>query len=145
MTSKATTGEWPVVIFNRIYSGDAEASGKARANLRAEFQNGEILDDVMLIATELINNAVQYTRSRDTNLRLEISAPPIRISVIDRGPLAVPPQGRAAAEHGRGLRLIQRLGGSYTRAPSAGRDGDEIREQVCQVLLRGRMTLERRS
>lgn len=147
MTSKATTGDRPVVIFDRTYSGDVKAPGKARANLRAEFQNGETLDDVVLIVTELINNAVQYTRSRDTSLRLEISAPPIRISVIDRGPLTVPPQGREAEEHGRGVDLIQRLGGTYTRKPYAGRDGagDQTTGQVCQVLLRSGLTLERRS
>lgn len=147
MTSKVTTGDRPVVIFKRTYSGDVEAPGKARANLREEFRNGETLDDVVLIVTELINNAVQYTRSRDTSLRLEISAPPIRISVIDRGPLPVPPQGRDANEHGRGVDLIQRLGGSYSRKPCAGQDGtgEETTGQVCQVLLRRGMTLELRS
>jgi anti-sigma regulatory factor (Ser/Thr protein kinase) len=65
-----------------------------------------VLDDALLVASELATNAVTHADSA-CRIRLSLSDASVRIDVIDTGSGTPEPQPQSfTAEHGRGLRLI---------------------------------------
>ncbi|ATW51882.1 ATP-binding protein [Streptomyces peucetius subsp. caesius ATCC 27952] len=77
--------------------------------------------DVVLIVSELVTNAVRHGRSRCT-LTLTDLGGDLDIAVADRseGPPEVQPGHGGDAPAGRGLVLVQRLGGPLVVAPGPG-------------------------
>jgi DNA-binding NarL/FixJ family response regulator len=77
----------------------------------------EIVDDVLLVVTELVNNAVTHALS-GCELRISVSPLSLRIEVIDQGsgtPDPLPPS--ATRNHGRGLHLIDALTAAWGYEP----------------------------
>jgi len=75
----------------------------------AEWGITDIVDDVLLVVTELVNNAVTHARS-ECELRISINPLSIRIEVMDQGagtPDPLPPS--STRNHGRGLHLVDAL------------------------------------
>jgi DNA-binding NarL/FixJ family response regulator len=77
----------------------------------------ELLDDVLLVVTELVNNAVTHAMS-ECELRISISPFSLRVEVTDRGegaPDPLPPS--ATRNHGRGLHLVDALTAAWGFEP----------------------------
>jgi CheY-like chemotaxis protein len=65
-----------------------------------------ILDDALLVASELATNAITHAGS-SCRLTLSLSPSSLRIDVFDAGPgTPEPQQASATREHGRGLHLV---------------------------------------
>jgi CheY-like chemotaxis protein len=80
---------------------------------------GDIVDDILLVVTELVNNAVTHALT-ECELRLSVSPLSLRIEVIDGGggtPDPLPPS--ATRNHGRGLHLIDALTAAWGFEPIA--------------------------
>ncbi len=78
------------------------------------------VDDILLVVTELVNNAVTHALT-DCELRLSVSPLSLRIEVIDGGvgtPDPLPPS--PTRNHGRGLHLIDALTAAWGFEPIAG-------------------------
>jgi CheY-like chemotaxis protein len=92
----------------------------------------DIVDDVLLVVTELVNNAVTHAHS-PCELRLSISPLSLRIEVVDAGhgaPDPLPPS--ATRNHGRGLHLVDALTAAWGFEPNPA--GGKV---VWAELLRG--------
>jgi DNA-binding NarL/FixJ family response regulator len=69
----------------------------------------ELLDDALLVASELAANAVTHAES-PCRIRLALAASTLRIDVIDTGAGTPEPQPPSwSEEHGRGLHLVDAL------------------------------------
>jgi DNA-binding NarL/FixJ family response regulator len=69
----------------------------------------DITDDVLLVVTELVNNAVTHAHS-SCELRLSISPVAVRVEVADDGPGTPDPLPPSETRnHGRGLHLVDAL------------------------------------
>jgi hypothetical protein len=105
-------------------SGEPQSAGVARRQVRqvlADHVRPEVLDDVELIASELVANAISTT-PRLLVLQLYFDGKtPVRVTVSDPDPaLPVMPPVDLMAEHGRGLQIIEALSsawGSTRRRP----------------------------
>ncbi|MEV0233769.1 ATP-binding protein [Nonomuraea sp. NPDC050786] len=92
---------------------DARTVGQARAIIRDELSElslcPDLVDDAVLMVSELITNAFLYGDG-PYELALHIDAREIMCVVVDSGPL-LPQQSPpdVGAEHGRGLRIVARL------------------------------------
>lgn len=89
----------------------------------AEWGVDEVVDDVLLVVTELVNNAVTHARS-ECVLRISAGLLSLRIEVEDEGagaPDPLPPS--ATRNHGRGLHLVDALTAAwgYEPAPAGGK------------------------
>lgn len=74
-----------------------------------EWNLDPILDDALLIASELAANAVTHAQS-PCRLRVSLSATSLRIDVLDSGEGTPEPQRTSnTSEHGRGLHLVAAL------------------------------------
>jgi DNA-binding NarL/FixJ family response regulator len=74
-----------------------------------EWELAELLDDAILVASELATNAVTHARSR-CRIKLSLNPTSLRIDVIDTGAGTPDPQPESdTEEHGRGLHLIDAL------------------------------------
>ncbi len=88
---------------------DLTSASAARAFTReslAEWNVTDVVDDTLLVVTELVNNAVTHARS-ECHLRLSVNATAVRVEVIDRS--AETPEPLAPSntrDHGRGLHLV---------------------------------------
>jgi anti-sigma regulatory factor (Ser/Thr protein kinase) len=75
----------------------------------------ELVDRAMLVASELVTNAVVHTKG-PLRLRLELVAGLLRLAVADQSPrllgLAADP-GDPDAEGGRGLLVVDQLASSW--------------------------------
>lgn len=94
-----------------------KAPGLARTFVRDRWPalETEILDDITLIVSELVSNAVQHGKP-DIVLRMQVVPLAVDVSVLDHGP-GVPP-GRVvvadtAAISGRGLSIVERLASDW--------------------------------
>ena len=95
-----------------------EARAFAQATL-AEWAVADIVDDVLLVITELVNNAVTHALS-DCELRLSVNPLSLRVEVVDAGegtPDPLPPS--STRNHGRGLHLIDALTAAWGFEPIA--------------------------
>lgn len=94
------------------------ARGFAQSTLN-EWGVADNVDDILLVVTELVNNAVTHAGT-DCELRLSVSPLSLRIEVIDGGggtPDPLPPS--ATRNHGRGLHLIDALTAAWGFQPIA--------------------------
>ncbi|MFI7133300.1 ATP-binding protein [Nonomuraea sp. NPDC050153] len=96
---------------------DVRTVGHARAVIRDELSAlslcSDLVDDAVLMVSELITNALMYGDA-PYELVLHIDAKEIMCVVLDSSPLLpepAPPDERA--EHGRGLRIIARLSDGF--------------------------------
>jgi CheY-like chemotaxis protein len=85
------------------------SAGTARAFTRetlAEWNITDVVDDTLLVVTELVNNAVTHARS-ECHLRLSVNATAVRVEVIDRSAATPEPLTPSSTrDHGRGLHLV---------------------------------------
>jgi DNA-binding NarL/FixJ family response regulator len=78
-----------------------------------EWELAELLDDAILVASELATNAVTHADSR-CRIRLSLNPTSLRIDVIDSGTGTPEPQPESSTEeHGRGLHLIDALADAW--------------------------------
>jgi CheY-like chemotaxis protein len=103
------------------------SAGRGRAFVRArcaEWGVDAILDDALLVASELVTNAVVHAGT-DCELRLVPGLGMLRVEVLDHGSMAPDPQlAGDHEEHGRGLLLISMLSAAWGTEPSA--DGGKV-------------------
>lgn len=82
-----------------------------------EWAVADIADDVLLVITELVNNAVTHAHT-PCELRLSVSPVTLRIEVIDEGPGTPDPLPPSATRnHGRGLHLVDALTAAWGFEP----------------------------
>jgi DNA-binding NarL/FixJ family response regulator len=75
----------------------------------ADWGVSDIADDVLLVVTELVNNAVTHAHS-SCELRLSINPVAVRVEVLDDGPGTPDPLPPSETRnHGRGLHLVDAL------------------------------------
>ncbi|MEV0263157.1 ATP-binding protein [Streptomyces sp. NPDC050617] len=81
-----------------------------------------LIDDVVLLVSELAGNAVVHTRSGEPHgtfsVRLRPTCSALRISVLDQGGYKVPHVRHGCGERGRGLGLVDAIADRW------GTDGD---------------------
>lgn len=112
----------------------AEATRLARGALRDRLPDvdAEVVDDVLLIVSELVNNAVQHGRPA-IELRLRVQPLAVDVSVLDHGPElppAEPPVAHESATSGRGLSIIHTLAHAWGVEPLPGGDGKSVWAQL---------------
>jgi DNA-binding NarL/FixJ family response regulator len=101
---------------------DVSSAREARTFTRSvleEWQVSEVLDDALLVVSEMVTNAVTHANS-DCELRLALSPVVVRVEVIDRGggtPDPMPPS--STRNSGRGLHLIAALTAAWGVEPEA--------------------------
>ena len=92
--------------------GTLTSARKARAfaySALDEWGVSDIADDVLLVVTELVNNAVTHAHTA-CELRLSISSAAVRVEVADQGPGTPDPLPPSETRnHGRGLHLVDAL------------------------------------
>jgi hypothetical protein len=119
--SACATGGGPSFLVHRLPHGPAAcpaARGVARALLEGWGMPEQVVDDTVLVVSELVTNAVNHALPP---VCLRLSAPArgtVRVEVSDGGPRGVALSGREPGDGGRGLMLV----GALARAH--GRDGD---------------------
>jgi anti-sigma regulatory factor (Ser/Thr protein kinase) len=100
---------------------DAQTVGHARVIIREELSgldlHSELIDDAVLMLSELITNAFMYGEG-PYEMVLHVDNKEIRCVVVDSGPpLPDPSPPDIGAEHGRGARILSaRRPGSPCRA-----------------------------
>ncbi|MGA4837834.1 ATP-binding protein [Streptomyces sp. G45] len=88
------------------------ARARARSVLDTWGISAEVGDDVLLIVSELVTNAITHTASQDVLCRLRADTRGFRIEVEDQSQAGRVPEQRAADPHsqcGRGLILVDAL------------------------------------
>lgn len=99
--------------------GTESSVPRGRAWLRARLGDDHpALDDVLLLASELLTNAIRHSDSRHGGtVTLVAAAPPgvVHVVVIDAGSARPPRMGAGEddGEGGRGLFLVEQLAGSW--------------------------------
>jgi len=81
----------------------------------------DVLDDVQLLVSELVTNAVVHAGS-DVEIAVRLLPDSVRIEVVDRAPTTVlrPSTPRAEDESGRGLLLVETLASAWGVEPLEG-------------------------
>lgn len=78
-----------------------------------------VLEDLLLLATELVANAVRHGRGPVT-LMLNAGEDRVRVEVTDSSPAPPQPQSRGPeAESGRGLQIVEALASRWGTTPNA--------------------------
>ncbi|SDJ97465.1 ATP-binding protein [Nonomuraea jiangxiensis] len=96
---------------------DPRTVGQARAVIRQELSaldlSSDLIDDAVLMVSELITNSLMYGDG-PYELVLHVDAKEIMCVVVDSSPiLPVPSPHDVGAEHGRGLRIVARLSDGF--------------------------------
>ncbi len=105
--------------FAKSATAPAEARRFVSSTLR-EWISGDRLDDIVLVADELVTNGVVHGGS-DVSVVLTSDADSIRVAVSDHSPAEPRPASRgAAAMSGRGLHIVDVLSSAWGYQP----DGD---------------------
>lgn len=109
---------------------DAHAARLARAFVHERWAelDDDVLDDVLLIVSELVTNAVQHGRP-EIVLRLRGEPFAIDVSVLDHGPdMPRPADGTpdVLAPSGRGLFIIDNLANRWGIEPLSGEVGKTV-------------------
>jgi anti-sigma regulatory factor (Ser/Thr protein kinase) len=98
------------VTGTRAFAGCPESVSAARAWV-AGFASGSAADDVALLTSELVTNAVLHSKSRlpggQVTVSVQTSDDMMRVDVVDQG--AVPPDLTAPRGLGLGLAIVSRL------------------------------------
>lgn len=85
-----------------------------------------LIDDVMLVVSELLTNALLHSGGTEIVLRLRVEDGFLRVIVVDGMPgCAVPKAAEADAESGRGLALVEAVAGENGGAWGTSEDGFE--------------------
>jgi serine/threonine-protein kinase RsbW len=99
--------------WRRIFPGEERQLGGLRQWLTSLFPECPARDDLLSVATELASNAIRHTASGHGGwFAVEVTwhRSAVRVAVADRGgPTEPRVMGDPAAEHGRGLLLVQGL------------------------------------
>jgi anti-sigma regulatory factor (Ser/Thr protein kinase) len=103
---------------------DVRAPGEARNFVRTRWPelDEDVLDDVTLIVSELVSNAVQHGEP-DIVLRMLVEPFSVDVSVLDHGSQVPPATIRVPAESatsGRGLSIVDRLASDWGVEPLDG-------------------------
>jgi CheY-like chemotaxis protein len=111
------------------------SAGTARAFTRetlAGWKVTDVIDDTLLVVTELVNNAVMHARS-ECHLRLSVNSTAVRVEVIDRSAQTPEPLTPSSTrDHGRGLHLVDALTAAWGVEPV-----DDSSKMVWAELRRG--------
>lgn len=86
------------------------------------------LDDVELVVSELVSNAVRHGQP-EIDLRLRVEPFALDIAVLDHGDGVIPTEAQLSdttARSGRGLAIVDRLANSWGVEPLAGETGKEV-------------------
>ncbi|MEV0274854.1 ATP-binding protein [Streptomyces sp. NPDC050610] len=107
------------------FPGELRCVGAARRFITQHLRDSSyepLIDDVVLLVSELAGNAVVHTRSGDPRgtftVRLRPTRSALRISVLDQGGRKVPHVRYGCGERGRGLGLVAAIADRW------GTDGD---------------------
>ncbi|MEZ7006407.1 ATP-binding protein [Streptomyces sp. AD55] len=110
-------------------AGDARRVGDVRRSVPALLRQcglEALADDVTLIVSELLTNAVQHGGSPEIALEIAVTDGSLRIAVRDGVPgTGVPGRPEDTAETGRGLLLVDALVREHGGAWGTGGDGAE--------------------
>ena len=117
MTATAVTGE-------AVFGADLASAGQARSFLRAELAtldlDDDVVDTIVLLASELVTNAVLHART-DLIVRYMLHPGCVRIEVLDgNSRLPSPVAAPLDATSGRGLALVQSLADNWGIERTAG-------------------------
>ncbi|MBQ0825473.1 ATP-binding protein [Streptomyces sp. RG38] len=84
-----------------------------------------LVDDAVLVVSELVTNAVQHSHGREVTLTLSLRGSCLRIDVHDGVPghRPTPRNPSAEDEHGRGLMLVQAIAVARQGSWGVGDDG----------------------
>ena len=110
-TTTAASPPLAAVTCSRVFAGCPKSVSAARAWVAGFVSGSPAADDVALLTSELVTNAVLYSASRlpggvvTVNVRNDDSM--VRVDVIDQG--AVPPCVAAPHGLGQGLALVAAL------------------------------------
>ena len=119
-----TMSRCAAVAFDRSYPGTTDQARAVRADLK-EFAGGfPVVDELVLLASELVTNAVMHTRSGDAGQTFTVRATlspgtGAAVEVIDKG--GAWGTDEQDDEHGRGLAIVAAIAG----AENWGITGDE--------------------
>jgi anti-sigma regulatory factor (Ser/Thr protein kinase) len=129
-TGFETTEPRPNEIQELPLPADASAPGVAREFVRTRWPRlgEEVIDDVVLIVSELASNAVQHGQP-EIELRIRVEPFSVDVSVLDHGP-GIPPTEIAPphelATSGRGLSIVDRLASDWGVEPFDGAAGKTV-------------------
>ncbi|MCO6011480.1 ATP-binding protein [Actinoallomurus purpureus] len=93
------------------FPGTRQAVADVRQWLRKLLDGVPVdMDDVLVAASELVTNAVEYSNSRGGSFRVIVghNTDYVQVVVLDDGPLAVPPDNHGR-DGGRGLLIVSQL------------------------------------
>lgn len=125
----AVTGLLEVVegVVAEVKAGlDAKTSSAGQARrfvdeVLARWRCDALLDDVQLLVSELVTNAVVHAGS-DVEVAVRLLSDVVRIEVVDRAPVSMlrPASPEEDAESGRGLMLVETLASAWGVEPIDG-------------------------
>ncbi|MFE2533624.1 ATP-binding protein [Streptomyces sp. NPDC059371] len=106
-----TSGDWRLVLEHGPQA-PASARSAARRVMRAWGVHEETVDDVLMVVSEFVTNAVHYAEPPIAVNLGHCDDQAVLVSVTDGGPRAVEDQygaDRPADEHGRGTHIVDAL------------------------------------